>query len=119
MTYSLYVITDEDISGGVSHVKIAELSYKGGADCVQLRDKKMSPDELLAVAEDISRIRKNYNALFFVNDNLDVAIDSHADGVHLGQDDMALMEARAVSPEGFLIGVSVGDLKEALKAEKE
>lgn len=117
MAYHLYVVTDEDISGGVSHCRIAGLSYAGGADCVQLRDKKMSYEELIAAAEEICRIRDKFNRLFFVNDNIDAAIDSGADGVHLGQDDMPVCEAREISPKNFLIGVSVGNLSEALHAQ--
>ncbi|MBN2733754.1 MAG: thiamine phosphate synthase [Methanomicrobiaceae archaeon] len=118
MAYDLYVVTDEEISGGVSHAKVAELSLAGGADCIQLRDKKKTPEELLFVAEEISAVSKRYNSLFFVNDYLDAAIDSGADGVHLGQDDMSVYEAREVAPAGFLIGVSVGDLSEAKAAVK-
>ncbi|MBP2133353.1 thiamine-phosphate pyrophosphorylase [Methanomicrobium sp. W14] len=118
MAYDLYVVTDEKISGGVSHARIAELSYAGGADCVQLRDKNFSYDELMPVADEICAVRKKYGGLFFVDDNIDAAIDSGADGVHIGQGDMPLSEAREVSPKGFLIGVSVGNLKEALFAER-
>lgn len=119
MTYSLYVLTDEEISGGVSHVKIAELSYAGGADCVQLRGKNTPFDSLLTSAKEICRIRDKYSRLFFVNDNIEIAIKSGADGVHLGQGDMPVSEARDISPEGFLIGISVGNLSEAIKGEAD
>ena len=115
--YDLYVITDEELSLGLSHSEIAELACRGGADVIQLRDKKMSKEEMLKAAMEIRRITSLYDVLFFVNDHPDIAIASEADGVHLGQSDMNVMEAVKLN-ENMLVGISVGSLKEALDAEK-
>ncbi|WOF17100.1 thiamine phosphate synthase [Methanoplanus sp. FWC-SCC4] len=117
MAYDLYVVTDEGLGNGLSHTEIARLSILGGADAVQLRDKNMPCREMVRVASEIADIAKENGALFFVNDRLDVALASGANGVHLGQDDLPLEYARAIVPGDFLIGVSVGNVKEAVLAE--
>jgi thiamine-phosphate pyrophosphorylase len=119
MNFELYVITDETIAGGCSHVAIAEQALHGGADIIQLRDKGMSCAELAAVGREIAAIARKAGAVFIVNDRLDVAIACGADGVHLGQDDMRLSTARQLAPPGFIIGVSVGTVEEAVDAERE
>jgi len=115
--YELYVITDEDLSNGLSHAEIARLACEGGADVIQLRDKHMGKEELLAVAKDIRKITDSHDVLFFVNDHLDVAIESHADGVHLGQSDLELMDPFDIVFKELLIGISVSSPYEAFAAE--
>ena len=116
--YSLYVITDEGLSLGLSHAELAKLACEGGADVIQLRDKKMGKEEMLAAARDIRRVTSLHNVLFFVNDHLDVAIASEADGVHLGQSDTGLSDAVRTSGGKLLIGISVSTKEEAIAAEK-
>jgi len=115
--YGLYVITDEQLSNGSSHAELARLACEGGADVIQLRDKTMDRDEFMRTAAEIRRITSSYGVLFIVNDRVDVAIDVKADGVHVGQSDMALTDAVKVKGD-MLIGVSAGDLEEALTAER-
>lgn len=119
MRLDLYVITDEALSHGLSHVEIAKRAIEGGADVIQLRDKGMSGKELVRCALEIREATRKAGALFIVNDRLDVALASGADGVHLGQDDIPASLARAISPPGFIIGVSVGNVEEAIQAEKD
>ncbi|MCL1910924.1 MAG: thiamine phosphate synthase [Leptospirales bacterium] len=116
--YSLYVVTDEGLSNGRSHAEIARMAVQGGAGAVQLRDKKMSSAELYAAALEITEVCKN-RAVFIVNDRLDVALAAGADGVHLGQDDLPLKAARAIAPPGFIIGLSVSSVEEALLAARD
>lgn len=118
MSYDLYVITDQKLSRGLTHDQIAEKAVMGGADAIQLRDKHCSGKELMSYALKIREITRRHGALFFVNDRLDIAIASEADGVHLGQDDMPLSMARKISPPGFIIGISAGTVEEAIEAEK-
>jgi thiamine-phosphate pyrophosphorylase len=119
MNLGLYVITDEAVGGGRSHAGIAQQAACGGADAIQLRDKTCSPRELLKAARELRAITRKSGTLFIVNDRLDVAMASGADGVHLGQDDMRVSTARQLVPEGFIIGVSVGTIEEALQAVQE
>ena len=117
--YELYVITDEAIAGGLSHAEIAQRAIAGGADVIQLRDKTCGCPELCRVGRVLRAITKKTGTLFIVNDRLDVALSCGADGVHLGQDDMRAGIARQIAPPGFIIGVSVGSVDEAVKAEQE
>jgi len=117
MHCDLYVITDSIIGNGLSHAEMARLAVAGGADIIQLRDKALSCRELLKEASEIREVTLATGALFIVNDRLDVALAAGADGVHLGQDDLSVEMAREIAPEDFIIGVSVGDLDEALSAE--
>jgi thiamine-phosphate pyrophosphorylase len=117
--YELYVITDEGLSKGYRHAEIARMAIAGGADVIQLRDKKLGGKELLHCAIEIREIARNAGALFLVNDRLDIALASGADGVHLGQEDLPARNVRAICPPGFIIGVSAGTVDEALQAERD
>ncbi len=117
MPYDLYVVTDAKLKIGLTHQQIAKKALAGGADVIQLRDKAMTGRELFNTACKIREITRNAGTLFIVNDRIDIAIASGADGVHLGQDDLPLCEARQIVPEDFIIGVSVGSVAEAVNAE--
>ncbi len=117
MKYDLYVVTDEHLSHGHSHAEIAKLAVSGGADVIQLRDKEMSSADLFSTAKQIRKITKG-KALFIVNDRVDIALASEADGVHLGQDDLPVDVVRLLVPDDFIIGISVGSVSEALKGVK-
>jgi thiamine-phosphate pyrophosphorylase len=119
MNVELYVITDETIAGGRSHAEIARQAVLGGADIVQLRDKALSSSTLAAAGREIAAITRKAGAVFMVNDRLDVALACGADGVHLGQDDMQVSTARQLAPPGFIIGISVGTVEEAVQAEQD
>jgi thiamine-phosphate pyrophosphorylase len=116
MNYDLYVITDTTLSRRRPHEEIARLAIEGGADVVQLRDKTCSLRELVASGKRVREVTRRTGTLFMVNDRLDAAIACGADGVHLGQDDMQVRTARAIAPQDFLIGVSVGSPAEAQQA---
>ncbi len=117
--YDLYVITDEGLSKGLTHTEIARKAIEGGADAIQLRDKRLSDKALMRCALEIRELTRNAGVLFIVNDRLDVALASHADGVHLGQGDMPARDARPLCPPGFIIGVSAGTPEEAARAERD
>ena len=115
MIRGLYVVTDEMLSHGKSHAEIASEAVAGGASIIQLRDKTASSLKLFSDAKKIAEICRG-KAIFIVNDRIDIALASGADGVHLGQDDIPADAARKICGENFLIGVSVGSLAEAEKA---
>ena len=119
MKYDLYVITDEAIAGGLTHAEIARRAITGGADVIQLRDKACGCRELYRIGRVLRTITMKTGTLFIVNDRLDVALACGADGVHLGQDDMRVGVARQIAPPGFIIGISVGTVDEAVRAEQE
>lgn len=117
MPYDLYVVTDVKIRTGLTHNLIAKDAISGGADVIQLRDKEMTGRELFTAACKIRDITRNAGTIFIVNDRVDIALASGADGVHLGQEDLPLYEARKLAPIDFLIGISVGSVEEARNAE--
>lgn len=91
----------------------------GGCRLVQYRDKTASARLLLLRAARLARACRAAGALFVVNDRLDVALLSGADGCHLGQDDLPIPAARRIAPEGFLLGASTRDVAEARTAQAQ
>ena len=89
-----------------------------GVDIVQLRDKKGQLRETLKFAKNAVKYIKG-KIPFIVNDRIDIALASEADGVHLGQDDLPIKEARKMAGKSLIIGSSCQNLLQALKAEKE
>lgn len=118
MNLDLYVITDEDLAGGLPHAVIADRAVAGGAGVIQLRDKTCSLRDLVRIGREIGAITRRAGATFIVNDRFDVALACGADGVHLGQGDLRCDTVRQIAPAGFVIGVSVGSVEEAVDAEQ-
>jgi thiamine-phosphate pyrophosphorylase len=100
----LYVITPDAEPGVV--VELAAAAVRGGADAVQFRHKTLARGELLALARRIREITTQAGVLFVVNDHVDIALISGADGVHLGPDDLSIASARQVAGDRLLIGAS-------------
>jgi len=114
---SLMVITDPAVAGGVLPTVVAAL--RGGATAVQLRWKDGATRDQLSLALDLREATRNAGALLIVNDRVDVALACHADGAHLGDDDLPLEVARRIAPKGFLLGRSVDTLEQAVAAERD
>ncbi len=112
----LYAVTDRAWVGKQSLYKQVESALKGGATCVQLREKELNDEEFLKEAIEIAALCKEYKVPFFVNDNVDIAIRCHADGIHVGQEDMKASKVREKVGEDMMIGVSVHSVEEALEA---
>lgn len=91
---------------GIDRLSTVEPALRGGVDIFQLREKHASDDDLLRAAQTARRLCDEHGALFVVNDRPDIAVASGADGVHLGQDDMAVEDARAIVGPELLIGRS-------------
>ncbi|MGD0230187.1 MAG: thiamine phosphate synthase [Syntrophorhabdales bacterium] len=108
-----HVLTDTLLQKDFSHVELARLAIAGGADTIQLREKAGSTREMIRVAHEMQLVCREAGVTFIVNDRVDVAIASHADGVHLGQGDLPIPLARKLLGEGAVIGGSAGTLEEA------
>jgi thiamine-phosphate pyrophosphorylase len=108
-----HVLTDTCLQTQFSHLELAELAIAGGADTIQLREKSRETREMIRVAEQIQDLCKKAGVTFIVNDRVDVAIASHADGVHLGQNDFPIPLARSLLGEGAIVGGSAGNIEEA------
>jgi len=117
--FELCVITDRSLSNGRTESEVAELAYSGGADIVQLRMKGSDGKEMLEQARRIKAVSDRYAKFFIVNDRVDIALLSDADGVHLGQSDIPVEDARALLGDDKIIGVTVHNAAEAADAESE
>lgn len=114
----LYAVTDRAWVGKQSLYEQVEAALRGGVTCVQLREKELDEAEFLAEAKEVSALCRRYGVPFFVNDNVDIAIACGADGVHVGQEDMAAAQVRRRVGDGMMIGVSVHSVEEAVEAVK-
>jgi len=117
--FELYAITDRKMLGKTSEVEAARLCYAGGADVVQLRMKDTDGGEMLELAKQMQAVADEYNKFFIVNDRIDVAILASADGVHLGQTDIPISEARRLVGDDMIIGASVDNVEQAIKAVED
>ena len=115
----LYVIIDTQMLKGRTHLEVASQAIRGGAKTIQLRDKVQSKEKLLPVAEQLRTLCTEHNVLFIVNDYLDVALATDADGLHLGQDDLPVKVARSLLPLGKIIGCSTTAVEQAVRAQSE
>ena len=91
----------------------------GGADLIQLRDKVSTDEELLVIAGRLAPVARRHGAAFIVNDRPQIAKLSGADGVHLGQEDAAVRQARLLLGDEAIIGKSTHSLKQALAARED
>ncbi|MEN3184953.1 MAG: thiamine phosphate synthase [Atribacterota bacterium] len=113
---SLYVITDRRIQKR-TNLEVVEEAIAGGASVIQLREKDLSTREFLEEALLLREYTKRHGVLFIVNDRVDIALASGADGVHLGAEDMPLLYARRIAPR-LIIGYSCDTKEEAQEAER-
>ena len=114
----LYAVTDRAWVGKQSLYQQVECALRGGATCVQLREKELDDEAFLNEAMEISALCRKYGVPFFINDNVEIAIKCHADGIHVGQEDMEASKVRERVGNDMMIGVSVHSVEEALEAVK-
>ena len=115
----LYVIIDTQALGQKDMIDAAGKAISGGAKVIQLRDKQHGRGDLLVMAQQLKDLCYKSSALFIVNDYLDIALASGADGIHIGQDDLPLSVVRKELPIDQIVGISTTTLAEAQKAEAE
>lgn len=104
---------------GPGHERLCELALRGGVRVVQFRDKELDREAFVALGRRIFALCRRHGALFIVNDRVEEALEIGADGVHVGQRDMPVAEARAVLGEGAIVGLSVGSVEEAIAGERD
>ena len=100
-------------------LEVARLALEGGADAIQLREKNLSDGELLNRARQLRELTAAHSALLFINDRADIARLADADGVHLGQSDLSVADARQIAGHGLLVGKSTHGEDEILAALAE
>lgn len=114
----LYAVTDRHWLNGRTLYEQVEEALKGGATFIQLREKDLTEEEFLEEAKKIQQLCKKYRVPFIINDNVKLAKEIDADGVHVGQSDMEALDVRAQLGEDKIIGVSARTVEQALLAEK-
>lgn len=111
--FGIYVIITKPV---LSYEEIAKVCVKNGVKMLQLRDKFADDKTLLTAAREIQNIVKGTDTKFIMNDRIDIAILSDADGVHLGQDDISITDARKLLGNDKIIGLSTHSISQAREA---
>jgi thiamine-phosphate pyrophosphorylase len=119
LDYSLYLVTDRSLSKGRTTLDVVRQAVAGGVTCVQLREKHCSTREFIDQARALQPLLKDQRIPLIINDRLDVALAVGADGIHLGQQDMALADARKIVGQTMVIGISAESVADAIRAEQQ
>lgn len=114
----LYAVTDRHWLNGETSYSQVEKTLEGGTTFVQLREKEMDEEHFLEEAKEIKKLCAEYNVPFVINDNVDIALEMDADGVHVGQSDMEAGDVRAKLGPDKIIGVSAQTVEQALLAQE-
>ena len=115
----LYAVTDRKWTGKQSLLEQLEAALKGGVTMVQLREKHLDHESFLEEAKAVRELCKSYNVPLLINDNVGIAINCGADGVHVGQDDMSPSMVRQLVGNNMIVGVTAKTLEQALAAQAD
>ena len=114
----LYLVTDTALSRGRTLRDVVAAAVQGGVSCVQLREKHLDTRDFVALARTLKGLLSPLGVPLVINDRIDVALACQADGVHLGQSDMAVQDARRLLPPGVFIGWSVETPQQVQQADR-
>ena len=114
----LYAVTDRSRVGRQTLYEQIEEALKGGITCLQLREKNLSEEDFINEAKKVKELCCRYNVPLIINDNLDVALNCGADGVHVGIEDTPVCEIRKRTDKDFIIGATAKTVKQATAAQK-
>ena len=114
----LYAVTDRSWLRGQTLYEQVEQALIGGATLVQLREKELDEDIFMREAVDLARLCHRYGVPLLINDNVDIARRSGADGVHVGQDDMNAASVRSILGSQMIVGVTAKTIEQAIRAQE-
>lgn len=114
----IYLVSSQEFSD-YKTLHIIEEALKAGLKLFQMREKTMPYSEKIILGKQLKELSNKYNAVFIVNDDVELAKTIDADGVHLGQEDMNIVEARKILGNNKIIGLSTHNYKEAMNAKKQ
>jgi thiamine-phosphate pyrophosphorylase len=114
----LYLITDRRFLKGRSLNNAVEAAILGGVTIVQVREKDISSRQFYEITRSVKQVTDYYNIPLIINDRIDIAQAVDAAGVHLGQSDLHMLDARKILGQGKIIGISAGNAAEAAEAER-
>lgn len=116
----LYAVTDRHwLAENESLYSVVEKALRGGATFIQLREKQLEEEQFMKEAKEIKALCARYEVPFVINDNVDIAVSMDADGVHVGQSDMAAGDVRAQIGSDKILGVSAHTVEQAKLAEAQ
>lgn len=115
----LYAVTDPAWVGKLTLLEQIEQALEGGVTMLQLREKNMNHEDLIQKAVEVKKLCRRYGVPLIINDNAEAAIESGADGVHVGIEDMAVREIRQRVGKQFIIGATAKTVEQARKAQAE
>ncbi len=114
----LYAVTDRSWLNGKALEEQVEAALKGGITCLQLREKDLDEEAFIEEAKKIKKLTDAYKVPFIINDNVNVALAVDADGVHVGQKDMAAQDVRTKLGPDKILGVSAQTVEQAISAQE-
>lgn len=114
----LYAVTDRHWLDGRRLIDVVRESLDGGVTMVQLREKTLEEEKFLEEAKELQALCRERGVPFLVNDNVEIAREMNADGVHVGQSDMEALDVRAILGPDKILGVSAQTVEQAVLAEK-
>lgn len=117
LDYSLYLVTDQNFSGNRSVIDIVKQAVEGGVTVVQLREKDLNTRLFIEKAIALKKILSNFHIPLIINDRIDIALASNADGVHIGQSDMPFSLVKKIIPASMIVGLSVENMAQAEEAQ--
>jgi thiamine-phosphate pyrophosphorylase len=117
--FRLYLVTDPLLNRGYSVLEQIELALIGGVRIIQIREKNMPVSDFIKLASEALHLTRAHNAFLIINDTVEVAMAAGADGIHLGQEDAPVREARRTMGDDAVIGISVKTVDEAVCAEED
>ena len=113
----LYAVTDRSWLGTQALAQQVEQALRGGATCVQLREKELNDTDFLAEAKELKILCARYGVPLIINDNVELALEVDADGVHVGQEDMDARDVRNLIGADKILGVTAKTVEQAQKAQ--
>ena len=117
--YRLYLVTDSRLHKGYTVLEQVRLAIQGGIKIIQLREKELPETDFIKLASEALKLTRAAGTFIIVNDSVNIVQAVGADGLHLGQEDMPLVEARKILGDNVAIGVSVKTAQEAVQAERD
>ena len=114
----VYAVTDRSWTGKYTLLEQVEQALKGGATCIQFRDKTLDDKAFLEEAKKMKALCQQYQVPLIINDHVEIAVLCGADGVHVGQKDMKASAVREIFGEDMIIGVSARTVEQAVEAEQ-
>ena len=114
----LYAVTDRSWLRGQTLFEQVEQTLIGGATLVQLREKELDEETFLREAVELAKLCHRYGVPLLINDNVEIARRSGADGVHVGQDDMEAASVRSLLGSDMIVGVTAKTVEQALRAQE-